>query len=113
MSAILNIIARYVPVMSIGDAMDMASEIERESQPVTNANFVSPVIVIPIDTLVTWIHGYDLSQNYGNRGYVKEHKIATIKALREAFRINGVIPGLKEAKDAVDRYISTCGYTAF
>lgn len=108
MSAILNIIARYARDLTIGEALDMASEIER----VTAPEAIAP-IVVPIGTLVTWLHGYDLSMNYGSRGHVNEHKIASIKALREAFRINGSVVGLKESKDAVDRYLATIGYIAF
>jgi ribosomal protein L7/L12 len=102
MSTILNIIARYARDLTIGDALDMASEIERATAPVTD-----DAPVISERTLVTWLRGHAL--DVGTE-YISNHKIATIKAVRSAFMVNGRNIGLRQAKDAVDVFLAEYRY---
>ena len=100
---VLAVLVRYLPDLSLSEAMSIATELSASAPRAT--------LSIPTDALATWLRAYDSEKGYG---YVAEHRIQAIKALREAFRVNGQTTiGLKEAKDAVDAYAGPFRYTAF
>ncbi len=102
---ILTVLLRYLPNLSLAKSMSLARELSALNAP----SVIS--YTVPEKALVTWLRGY--AQTVPT-GYVNEHKIKTIKEMREAFRTpEGSILGLRECKNAVDIYCQTYGYTAF
>lgn len=103
---ILTVLLRYVGFLSLDESMSLARELAALNAPSTYESYS-----VPESALVQWIRAYAIDNG---REYVNEHKIQTIKALREAFRTDdGKVLGLRECKNAVDRYCASYGYIAF
>ncbi len=102
---ILTVLLRYLPDVSLSVAMSMASELSATGSPIV------PDYSVPEEALVQWIRAYAIDNG---REHVSTHKALTIKALRDAFQTDdGKLLGLRECKNAVDRYCASYGYIAF
>ncbi len=104
--AILTVLLRYLPNLSLRKSMSLAAELKALSY--------VPHISVPRKALVLWIVGYVATTPGMTRDRAANRRIETIKAMREAFvNESGFSLSLKDAKEAVDEYGRTYGYTAF